>query len=113
MLLDFAEGISITKFRVWKNYVGKEGLKIFLKGTESKKAGLFEKGDKYPLQDLSGDLQRVCGKMHVQILLGVRWCAMSIFLFLKLYNFNEGIIRIYSIFKNPKTNIFKCHLLTL
>ena len=57
MLLDFAEGISVTKFRVWKNYVGKEGLKIFLKGTESKKAGLFEKGDKYPLQTMVNDLK--------------------------------------------------------
>ena len=45
------------------------------------------------------------------VLLGVRWCAMSMFLFLKFYDFNKGIIRIYSIFKNPKTNVFKRHLL--
>ena len=44
------------------------------------------------LQALSGDFQCACGKMHAQILLGVRWCVMSIFLFLKLYNFNKGII---------------------
>ena len=63
-------------------------------------------------QALSGDFQGVCGKMHAQILLGVRWCTMSIFLFLKLYNFDKGITRTYSILKKPKTNVFKCHLLT-
>ena len=63
-------------------------------------------------QALSRDFQRACGKMHAQILLSVRWFAMSIFLFLKLYNFNKGIVRMYSIFKNPKTSVFKCHLLT-
>ena len=51
--------------------------------------------------------------MHVQILLGMRWCVMSIFLFLKFYNFTKGITRIHSIFKNPKTNVFILHLLTL
>ena len=40
-------------------------------------------------QALSGDLQRACGKMHMQILQGVRWCAMSILLFLKFYNFRD------------------------
>ena len=34
--------------------------------------------------------QRTCGKMHAQILLGVQWCAISIFLFLKFYNFIKG-----------------------
>ena len=64
------------------------------------------------MQALSGDFQRVCGKMHAQILLGVRWCAMSIFLFLKFYNFIKGIMHIHSIFKKPKTNVFILHLLT-
>ena len=66
----------------------------------------------FKFQALSGDFQHACGKMHAQILLGMRWCAMSIFFFLKLCNFNKGIICIYTIFKKPKTNIFKCHLLT-
>ena len=61
---------------------------------------------------LSRDFQCTCGKMHVQILLGMRWCAMSIFLFLKFYNFIKGIMRIHSIFKKPKTNVFILHLLT-
>ena len=64
------------------------------------------------MQALSGGFQRACDKMHAQILLGMRWCAMSIFLFLKRYNFNKGIMRIYSIFEKPKTNVFKCYLLT-
>ena len=64
------------------------------------------------MQALSGDFQRVCGKMHAQILLGVRWCAMSIFLFLKFYNFIKGIMHIHSIFKKPKTNVFILYLLT-
>ena len=63
-------------------------------------------------QTLSGDFQCTCGKMHAQILLGVRWCAMYIFLFLKFYNFIEGIMRIHSIFKKHKTNVFILHLLT-
>ena len=57
-------------------------------------------------QTLSGDFQRACGKTHAQILLGMRWCAMSIFLFLKLYNFIKGIMRIYSIFKKPNDQCF-------
>ena len=60
-------------------------------------------------QALSEDFQRAWGKMHAQVLLGVRRCAMSIFLFLKLYNFDKGIM---CVFKKPKTNVFKCHLLT-
>ena len=44
ILWDLAEAISITTFRVRKNNIGKGGLKIFLKGEESKKGGLFEKG---------------------------------------------------------------------
>ena len=63
-------------------------------------------------QALSGDFQCACCKMQAQILLGVRWCAMSIFLFLKFYNFIKGIMRIDSIFKKPKTNVFILHLLT-
>ena len=67
---------------------------------------------KKDITDPSGDFQRTCGKTHAQILLGVRWCAISIFLFLKLYNFIKGIMRIHSIFKKPKTNVFILHLLT-
>ena len=40
-------------------------------------------------------------------------CAMSIFLFLKFYNFIKGITHIHSTFKKPKTNVFILHLLTL
>ena len=63
-------------------------------------------------QALSGDFQRACGKMHVQILFGVRWCAMYIFFFLKFYNFVKEIMCIHSIFKKPKTNVFTLYLLT-
>ena len=63
-------------------------------------------------ETLSGDFQYACGKMHPQILLGVWWCAMFIFLLLKFYNFIEGIMHIHSIFKKPKTNVFTLHLLT-
>ena len=63
-------------------------------------------------QALSGDFQRACGKMHTQILLGVQWCAMSIFLCLKFYNFIKGIMCIHSIFKKSKTSVFILHLLT-
>ena len=51
-------------------------------------------------QALSGDFQHTCGKMHVQILLGVRWCAMSIFLFLIFCNFIKGIMHIVVFLKN-------------
>ena len=67
---------------------------------------------KKDITDPSGDFQRTCGKTHTQILLGVRWCAISIFLFLKLYNFIKGIMRIHSIFKKPKPNVFILYLLT-
>ena len=63
-------------------------------------------------QALSGDFQLACGKMHAQILLGMWWCTMSIFLFLKFCNFIKGIIHIHSIFKRSQTNIFILHLLT-
>ena len=39
MLRDLAEAISITRFRVRKNNIGKGGLKIFLAV-----GGVFEKG---------------------------------------------------------------------
>ena len=55
----------------------------------------------------------MCGKMHMQILLGVQWCAISISFFLKFYNFIKGIMRMHSIFKKPKTNVFILHLLQL
>ena len=45
--------------------------------------------------------------MHAQILLDVPWCAMSIFLVLKFYNFIKGIMRIDSIFKKRKTNVLR------
>ena len=63
-------------------------------------------------QAYSGDFQRACGKLHMQIVLGVQWYAMSIFLFLKFYSFIKGIMRIHSILTNPKTNVFILHLLT-
>ena len=48
MLRDLAEAISITTFMVWKNNIGKGGLKIFLKGgggiNQRRVGGLFEKG---------------------------------------------------------------------
>ena len=62
------------------------------------------------LQALSGDFQCKCGKMHAQVLLGVQWCVMSIFLFLKFYNFIKGIKCIHSIFKKPKDNVSILHL---
>ena len=40
-------------------------------------------------------------------------CAISIFFFLKFYNFIKGIMHIHSIFKKPKTNVFTLHLLQL
>ena len=66
----------------------------------------------YNNQALSGDFQAACGKIHVQILLGVQWCAMPIFLFLKSYDFIKGIMHIHSTFKKPKTNDFIFQLLT-
>ena len=63
-------------------------------------------------QALSGDFQCICGKTHVQILLGVWWCVMSIFLFLKLYIFIKRIMHIHSIFKKSETNVFILHILT-
>ena len=60
----------------------------------------------------SGDFCRVCGKVHMQILLVVRWCVMSSFLFLKFYNFIKGIMHVHSIFKKPKTNVLIIQLLT-
>ena len=63
-------------------------------------------------QALSRDFQYMCSKMHALILLDVWWCAMSIFLFLKYYNFIKEIMRIHSIFKKPEINVFILHLLT-
>ena len=53
-----------------------------------------EIGKQLLLQGLSGDFQRACGKMLAQI------CAISIFLFLKFYNFIKGTVHIHSILKN-------------
>ena len=64
------------------------------------------------MQALSGDFQHTCDKMQSQILLGMRWCAMSIIFFLKFYNFIKGIMNIHSNFKKPKTNVVILHLLT-
>ena len=46
-------------------------------------------------QACSADFQHVCDKMHSEITLGMRWCAMIIIRFLELYNFNKGIGHIY------------------
>ena len=57
MLQDLAEAISITKFRVWKNNIGKGwGIKDFFKGRGIKEGGDYLKkgeGDKYPLRTMS------------------------------------------------------------
>ena len=55
MLRDLAKAISITTFKVWKNIIGKGGIKDFFKGGGIKEGGgLFEKGeDKYPLRTMS------------------------------------------------------------
>ena len=45
------------------------------------------------IQALSGVFQCVCGKMHTKILLGVQWCAICIFLFLKFYNFYKLVLK--------------------
>ena len=55
MLRDLAEAISITIFRVWKNNIGKGGIKnLFKGGGKSKKRGDYLKrdGDKYPLRTM-------------------------------------------------------------
>ena len=43
---------------------------------------------------------------------GMRWFAMSIFLFIKFYNFIKDIMRIHSNFKKPKTYAFILNLIT-
>ena len=58
------------------------------------------------IQALSGDFQQARGKMHMQILLGMRWCAMCIFLFLKLYSFIKGIMPIYIVFFKNLRQVF-------
>ena len=45
MVRDLVEAISITTFRVWKNNIGKGGIKDFFKGGGIKERGLFEKGE--------------------------------------------------------------------
>ena len=50
---------------------------------------------------------------HAQILLGMRWCAMSIFLFLKFYNFIKGIMHIYIVFLKNLKRMFYTSLINL
>ena len=59
-----------------------------------KRVNVDEKG-----QNLSGDFQHECGKMHTEILLGVQWYAMCIFLFLRFYDFFKGFAHIYIFIK--------------
>ena len=42
----------------------------------------------------------------------MRWCAMCIFLFLKLYDFIKGIAYVHYIPKKVKTIVFILNLLT-
>ena len=51
MLLDLAEAVNITTFRVWKNNNGKGRIKDFFKGEGESKKG----EDKYPLQTMLGN----------------------------------------------------------
>ena len=46
------------------------------------------------LQALSGDFQHGSDKMYALITLGVRWCAMCVFVFQKFYSFIKGTVRI-------------------
>ena len=62
-------------------------------------------------QALSGDFRCVYGKIHLQILLGMQWCVMCIFPFLKCYNFIKGIMRIYTVFLKNLRHVFILHLL--
>ena len=45
-----------------------------------------------------GDFEHAGGKMQSKILLGVQWCAISIFLFLMFYNFLKGTMHTYIVF---------------
>ena len=40
------------------------------------------------------EIFNTCDKMHAQIMLGMGWCLICIFLFLKFYNFIEGVVHI-------------------
>ena len=52
-LRDLAEEISITTLRVWKNNIGKGGIKDFFKGGGIKEGGDYlKRGDKYPLRTM-------------------------------------------------------------
>ena len=62
-----------------------------------------------PLQDIFNAHVTKCRCKYCSMCNGVQ-CLFSFFL--KFYNFNKGIIRIYSICKKPKTNVFILHLLT-
>ena len=63
VLRDLAKEISITTFSVWKNKIGKGGIKYFFKGGGIKQGGaggggggrIIWKGewDKYPLRTMS------------------------------------------------------------
>ena len=66
----------------------------------------------YIYQALSEDFWGARGKMHTQILLGVWWCVMCIFLFLKCYNFIKGIMHMYTVFLKNLSHVFLLYLLT-
>ena len=66
----------------------------------------------YIYQALSEDFWGAWGKMHMQILLGVWWCVMCIFLFLKCYNFIKGIMHMYTVFLKNLRHVFLLYLLT-
>ena len=58
------------------------------------------------LQVLSGDFQHAGHKMHAEKLLGMQWCAMCIFLFIKFYNFVKVIVCIYIVFLKETRPLF-------
>ena len=82
-------------------------MKFFLKSlTKVKHLLVFKVPSKvkYLMLVFSRDFQHACGKMLVQILLGMWCCVMCIFLFLRLYNFINWILHIYTVFlKNLRT----------
>ena len=49
---------------------------------------------------------KTCDQMHVQVILGVQWCLMCMFLSLKFYNFIKGIVQIYVVFSKTLRPMF-------